>query len=116
MLYNNSIEAQNHQFVMDCIRPLVEMIEEEFENKLLNNNSFCVEMDIASLMRGDIATQVQKDVSYWNIGAINVNEIRANMGLPPIDGGNEYFSPMHMSAKGDINNGEINKEKSGAIN
>jgi len=109
-VYNNSIEAQNAQFVMDCIRPLVEMVEDEFENKLLNNSSLCVEMDIASLMRGDIQTQVQRDVSYWNIGAINVNEIRANMGLPPIDDGNEYFKPMHMSAKGDIQNGEINKE------
>lgn len=112
-MYNNSIEAQNHQFVTDCIRPLIEMIEEEFENKLINNPAFCVEIDMTQLMRGDIATQVSRHVSYWNIGAMNVNEIRKENGLAPIPDGEEYFKPMHMSINGDVQNGEINKTESG---
>ena len=112
-MYNNSIEAQNHQFVTDCIRPLIEMLEEEFENKLLNNPAYCVEIDMTQLMRGDIATQVSRHVSYWNIGAMNVNEIRKENGLAPIPDGEEYFKPMHMSVNGDIQNGEINKTEAG---
>jgi HK97 family phage portal protein len=115
-VYNNSIEAQNHQFVTDCIRPLVEMIEEEFENKLINNNSLTVEMDFTNLMRGDISTQVQRHVSYWNIGAMSVNEIRQENNLPPVEGGDERHTPAHMAINGDVQNGKINKTESGRQN
>lgn len=103
--YANSIEAQNAQFVSDCIRPLVEAIEMEFSNKLLNGNRRFV-MDLKAITRGDIQTEVQRNVSYWNIGAMSANEIRQMEGLPPIEGGNEYNKPMHMSSENNQNNGE----------
>jgi phage portal protein BeeE len=108
--YANSIEAQNAQFISDCIRPLVEVIEMEFTNKLLNGNRR-FQLDMKSLMRGDIATEVQRNVSYWNIGAMSANEIRRTEGLPPIPGGDEYNKPMHM-ASNDQNNGEGNSDAS----
>lgn len=107
--YANSIEAQNAQFVSDCIRPLVEAIEMEFSNKLLNGNRRFV-MDLKALMRGDIQTEVQRNVSYWNIGAMSANEIRRTEGLPPIEGGDEYNKPMHMSSDNNQNNGEGNSQ------
>lgn len=103
--YANSIEAQNAQFVSDCIRPLVEAIEMEFSNKLLNGNRRFV-MDLKAITRGDIQTEVQRNVSYWNIGAMSANEIRRMEGLPPIEGGDEYNKPMHMSSDNNQNNGE----------
>lgn len=107
--YSNSIEAQNHQFVTDCIRPLVEQIELEFTNKLLTGpRQFS--LDMRALTRGDIMTQVQRHVSYWNIGAMSANEIRAAEGLPPIEGGDEYSAPMHMSPTNDVNNGKQGDE------
>lgn len=110
--YANSIEAQNAQFVSDCIRPLVEAIEMEFSNKLLNGNRRFV-MDLKALMRGDIQTEVQRNVSYWNIGAMSANEIRRTEGLPPIEGGDEYNKPMHMSSdNNNDNNGEGNSDSS----
>lgn len=108
--YANSIEAQNAQFVSDCIRPLIEAIEMEFSNKLLNGNRRFV-MDLKALMRGDIQTEVQRNVSYWNIGAMSANEIRRMEGLPPIEGGDEYNKPMHMSSdNNNNNNGEGNSQ------
>lgn len=108
--YANSIEAQNAQFVSDCIRPLIEAIEMEFSNKLLNGNRRFV-MDLKALMRGDIQTEVQRNVSYWNIGAMSANEIRRMEGLPPIEGGDEYNKPMHMSSdNNNDNNGEGNSQ------
>lgn len=107
--YANSIEAQNAQFVSDCIRPLVEAIEMEFSNKLLNGNRRFV-MDLKALTRGDIQTEVQRNVSYWNIGAMSANEIRRTEGLPPIEGGDEYNKPMHMSSENNQNNGEGNSQ------
>jgi HK97 family phage portal protein len=107
--FNSSIEAQNAQFVSDCIRPLCEAIEMEFTNKLVTGN-LEFELDLKSLMRGDMLAQVQRNVSYWNIGAISANEIRKSEGLPPIEDGDEYNKPLHMSPTNDINNGTINRE------
>lgn len=111
--YNNSIEAQNSQFVSDCIRPLVELIELEFETKLLNNPAYVLEFDMAALMRGDTQTQVQRHVSYWNIGAMCVNDIRKENNMPPIPGGDEYMKPMHMANQNDVNNGKTNNPQAG---
>ena len=106
--YANSIEAQNAMFVSDCIRPLVEVIELEFTNKLLaGQRKF--QMDLKAITRGDIATEVQRNVSYWNIGAMSANEIRRTEGLPPIEGGDEYNKPMHM-ASNNAQNGEGNTD------
>jgi hypothetical protein len=59
-----------------------------------------------ALMRGDIMTQVQRNVSYWNIGVISANEIRKEEGLPPIEGGDEFYTPMHQAVQNDVNNGQ----------
>jgi HK97 family phage portal protein len=113
--YANSIEAQNAQFVSDCIRPLVEMIELEFTNKLLNGNRRFV-MDMKALTRGDIQTEVQRNVSYWNIGAMSANEIRRQEGLPPIEGGDTYNKPMHMGESNNSQDGEGNSQPSDPSN
>lgn len=111
--YANSIEAQNAQFVSDCIRPLVEMIELEFTNKLLNGNRRFV-MDMKALTRGDIQTEVQRNVSYWNIGAMSANEIRRQEGLSPIEGGDTYNKPMHMGDSNNSQDGQGNTEPGSA--
>ena len=103
--YSNSIEAQNAQFVTDCIRPLVELIEMEFTNKVLNGNRR-FNLDMRALMRGDIMTQVQRNVSYWNIGVMSANEIRKEEGLAPIPDGDTFNKPMHMAPQNDVNNGQ----------
>jgi HK97 family phage portal protein len=107
---NASIEAQNAQFVSDCIRPLCEQIEMEFTNKLVTG-VLEFELDLKSLMRGDMMAQVQRNVSYWNIGAISANEIRKSEGMAPIEGGDEFNKPAHMSVTGDLQNGTINREE-----
>lgn len=106
--YANSIEAQNAQFVTDCIRPIVEMIEMEFTNKLLSG-SRKFNLDLRALMRGDIMTQVQRNVSYWNIGVLSANDIRKDEGLDPIldPEANKYNKPMHMDTQqNDVTNGQ----------
>ena len=106
--YANSIEAQNAQFVTDCIRPMVEMIEMEFTNKLLSG-SRKFNLDLRALMRGDIMTQVQRNVSYWNIGVLSANDIRKDEGLDPIldPEADKYNKPMHMDTQqNDVTNGQ----------
>lgn len=45
---------------------------------------------------------------------MNVNEIRKENNLPPIDGGEEFMKPMHMANQNDVNNGKTNNPKAGA--
>jgi hypothetical protein len=85
------------------------MIELEFTNKLLNGNRRFV-MDMKALTRGDIQTEVQRNVSYWNIGAMSANEIRRQEGLPPIEGGDTYNKPMHMGDSNNSQDGEGNSQ------
>jgi len=106
--YSNSIEAQSAQFVTDCIRPMVELIEMEFTNKLLSG-SRKFNLDMRALMRGDIMTQVQRNVSYWNIGVLSANDIRKDEGMDPIldPEADKYNTPMHMDTQqNDITNGQ----------
>jgi HK97 family phage portal protein len=103
-VYNNSIEAGNHQFITDCIRPLAEAIEWQFKKFLPRNYRLYIDLD--DLMRGDIETQVNRDVSLWNIGALSVNEIRRTRGLLPVPDGDTYNQPLHMAEAQNIENGE----------
>ena len=103
---NMSIESQNANFVSDCIRPWAELLEMEFTDKLIGSKDQFIEIDFKKLLRGDTNTQVTKDVSYWNIGVLNKNEIRESMGMPPVEGGDEYHEPLNMSNQNDINNGK----------
>ncbi|NRA48042.1 MAG: phage portal protein [Phaeodactylibacter sp.] len=107
-----SIEQMQHQFVSDCIRPRVEMIEREIESKLFTDASLHCEFDLSQLMRGDMAAQTQRHVSYFNIGVLSKNDIRKEINLPPVEGGDEYHSPANYQPNGDIENGTKNREPS----
>lgn len=104
------IEQMQHQFVSDCIRPRVEMIEREIESKMFSDASLHCEFDMKQLMRGDMEAETQRHVSYKNIGVLNTNEIRKELGLPPIEGGDAYMEPMNYQPNGDIENGTKNRE------
>ena len=83
-------------------------IEMEFTNKLLSG-SRKFNLDLRALMRGDIMTQVQRNVSYWNIGVLSANDIRKDEGLDPIldPEADKYNKPMHMDTQqNDVTNGQ----------
>jgi hypothetical protein len=50
-----------------------------------NNPSFLTEVEEASKHR-----------TYWNTGVLNANEIRAELGKKPREGGDKYFEPANM--------------------
>lgn len=87
----SSVEGQNLQFLTNCLRPLLENIEQEIERCLLDRDDrYFAEFAVEGLLRADS----QGRASYYNIclqnGWMSRNEVRRLENLPPIPGGDTY--------------------------
>lgn len=82
----SNIEHQSIEVVVDSVTPWVWRLEQEADYKLFGGNrqGFFTDIDLRGLMRGDAKARGE----YWqmmrNVGAVSVNEIRADEGLNPI--------------------------------
>lgn len=87
----SSVEGQNLQFLTNCLRPLLENIEQEIFRCLLDRDDrYFAEYAVEGLLRADS----QGRASYYNIclqnGWMSRNEVRKLENLPPIPGGDVY--------------------------
>ena len=87
----SSVEGQNLQFLTNCLRPLLENIEQEIIRCLLDRDDrYFAEFAVEGLLRADS----QGRASYYNIclqnGWMSRNEVRKLENLPPIPGGDVY--------------------------
>lgn len=87
----SSVEGQNLQFLTNCLRPLLENIEQEIGRCLLDRDDrYFAEFAVEGLLRADS----QGRASYYNIclqnGWMSRNEVRRLENLPPIPGGDVY--------------------------
>ena len=90
----STIEASELAFLTDTLSPLLEKIEEEFERKLYKpseKDSITVRFDTSVLLRADKQSLANYYSTLFNIGAITINEIRSQLDLPYIDGGDNAF-------------------------
>lgn len=92
----SNIEHQGIDFATYTLGPVLTRYEQEVNRKLLSPpRSYC-EHDLTRLVRGDMAARSAFYSSMRNIGVLNTNEIRAELGLNPIEGGDEYWVPANM--------------------
>jgi HK97 family phage portal protein len=87
----SSTEGQNLQFLTNCLRPLLENIEQEIIRCLLDRDDrYFAEFAVEGLLRADS----QGRANYYNIclqnGWMSRNEVRKLENLPPIPGGDVY--------------------------
>lgn len=102
----SSVEGQNLQFLTNCLRPLLENIEQEIIRCLLDRDDrYFAEFSVEGLLRADS----QGRASYYNIclqnGWMSRNEVRRLENLPPIPGGDVYtvqsnLLPIEMLGQG----------------
>lgn len=93
----SSVEGQNLQFLTNCLRPLLENIEQEIFRCLLDRDDrYFAEYAVEGLLRADS----QGRASYYNIclqnGWMSRNEVRRLENLPPIPGGDVYTVQSNM--------------------
>ncbi|QEL18537.1 phage portal protein [Limnoglobus roseus] len=100
--YSN-LGADRQAFYGDSLRPLLEKTELEFNAKIFGvTSSVYCEFDVNGLLRGD--PQQQADVANVGIqnGTVLVNEQRAWLNLPPVDGGDVPRIPLNMGSATDL--------------
>ena len=99
----STVEATQLAFLTDTLAPILEKIELELERKLLRDDErgrADVRFDTSALLRADTSARGQWMQAMFNMGALSVNEVRSEMGLAPIDGGDEHFLQVNMSTLG----------------
>lgn len=88
--YANS-ETQNLVFYTDTLLPILTSWEDELNYKLLTSaevsSGVSYKFNVATILRGDIKTQMEALRGYVGSGIYQLNEARGKAGLPPVPGG-----------------------------
>jgi len=96
---NNNIEMQSIEFVQDTLLPWLVTLEQEFNDKLFREDEkdrYYCSFNVNGLLRGDTAARGEFYSKMFQIGALNLNEIRARENENSIAGGEKHFIPVNL--------------------
>ena len=114
----SSLELIQQDFILHTLTPYIMMVEEEFTRKLLNDSALEINLDENYLLKIDKSTQATYYSTMLKNGVLCINEIRDEMGLSPIEGGDEHIIPWtdlnknvigNITKDTDNNNSELEK-------
>lgn len=90
----SSIEMANIEFVTHTLLPIISMMQDEIDRKLLDNSDtlYC-NIDEQVLLKGDKNTMASYLQTLVNAGIMTINEARYVLDLNPVDGGDELVIP-----------------------
>lgn len=101
--YSNNTQA-NLEYCTDCLRPILEMIEEELNRKLFLESEkgiYYIDINEKALLRLDNKAQMETFRIGYNMGVYSPNEIRKMLDLPRYEGGDRYFVPVNLAENGE---------------
>lgn len=110
----SNIEHQSLEFVIDTLRPILELIEASVNKFLIGRPDYYFEFNVESLLRGDIKTRYEAYALGRQWGWLSVNDIlkiekRNSIGAA----GDRYIEPLNMVPVGTGDGGrEPNKRAS----
>lgn len=91
----SNIESQSLDYVKNVLQPIVTMMEQEINYKLLlpsEQKRMFIKFDMTEELRGDSASRVAYYVGMVNMGALSLDEVRAAENLGPIpDGYGQHY-------------------------
>ena len=96
LAYNSLTESQR-EFVIHSLAPIVTMIEEQCNKKLIMPSKYYkqfVDLDENYILANDAEKQANEITTLTNSGIITPNEARNRLGLPPVDGGDALVIPF----------------------
>lgn len=114
----NSIEQAQLSFLSHCIYPLISMIEDEFNRKLLKpseKSRLYIDFDENHIMFADKSATANYYATLVKNGILNINEARHNLGFNPIEGGDKNIIPFTDINQNTVQGGEDknNEDKDG---
>ena len=103
----STLEAAQQEFLVHTLQPYISMLEEEFTRKLCATfEDFEINLDEAYLMRTDKTAQANYWQTLLNCGVLSINEVRHELGLTNVDGGDKHIIPFNSTNQSDINTSE----------
>jgi HK97 family phage portal protein len=106
----SNIEHQSLEFVIDTLRPILELIERSVNVYLLEEDDQYFEFNVKSLLRGDIKTRYEAYALGRQWGWLSVNDILNAENSNGIGrAGDRYIEPMNMVPVG-VGDNERNPE------
>ena len=96
----STVEATQLAFLTDTLQPLLEKIELEIKRKVFKRSEreyIDVKFNTSSLLRADKNSLANYYKNLFEIGAITPNEIRRELDLPKVEGGDVTFLQLNMA-------------------
>lgn len=100
---NNNIEHQGIEWLQDGLGPELANWEQELTNSLLSDReqqSIEFEFLLNALMRTDSKSRGEYFAKARQWGWMSANDIRRAENMNPVDGGDEYLTPLNMTPVG----------------
>jgi HK97 family phage portal protein len=96
-----SLEQASQEFLTDSVMPWLRRFESAFTRDLIaDDDRYEVAFDTRFLLRADSAGRAALYQSMWNLGVFSTNDIRAEEGLNPVEGGDVRYRPLNMGTLG----------------
>lgn len=93
----STVEATNISFLSNTLQPILTKIELEFKRKLFKEHGdIDVKFDVSELLRTDKQSQSEYYQKMILNGIMSVNEVRRELNLVPVDGGDVNFIAANL--------------------
>lgn len=102
----NDIEDAQIEFVTHTLLPIINLLEDEINRKLITNKNNYIDFDETELLKGNKSTMANYYSTLVKNAIITINEAREQLGWNPIDGADNLIIPYT-----DINQNTINNEQ-----
>lgn len=93
---NNNIEQQSLEFVVYSMGPWFCRFEQCLNRDLIYQKDRYFEFLVDGLLRGDIKSRYAAYAVGRQWGWLSVNDVRAMENMNPVDGGDQYMTPLNM--------------------
>lgn len=100
-----SLEQLQQEFLTHTLMPYIVMLENEFSRKLLKpeETNLKIIFDTNGILRADKQAQANYYTSLINAGVLTINEVRQDLGMNAVDGGDTNFVAYTYIAQNAIN-------------
>lgn len=88
----STVEAMQNDFLLHTLAPYIEMMEQEFNRKLVlpSEKNIEIRLDESYLLRTDKTAQASYYSTMLDKGVFCINEVRRELGFTPIEGGDVH--------------------------
>lgn len=102
----NDIEQAQIEFVQHTLLPIINLLEDEINRKLITNRNNYIDFDETQLLTGNKATLANYYSTLVSNAIITINEAREQLGWNSIDGADDLILPYS-----DVNQNTVNEQE-----